>query len=115
MAKDLKKAEDLLTYVIGTEVIYVDPAVETWGLHNILVTIGGEVIEVVSPFKPGTTAGRLLEKKKADAAGYMLIMMGEDGEKRRKYIEEKGLAKVIWNHRDGDSVMVQYHPKGIKG
>ena len=45
----------------------------------------------------------------------MIIMQTEDARKRRTYIEEKGLGKVIWGYDHGDTVCVQYHPKGIKG
>jgi len=113
VAKDLEKAKHELTTVIGTEVIYVDPGVGQWGLENFLVAIGGDVIEVVSPTKPGTTAGRQLEKR--GDGGYMIIMQTEDARARRKYIEEKKLAKVIWTHDGKESVAVQYHPRGIKG
>ena len=113
VAKDLAKAKDILTNVLGTEVIYVDPEVGQWGLENFLVALGGDVLEVVSPFKPGTAAGRTLEKK--GDGGYMLIMQHPDAQKRREYIEQKALAKVIYSHEGKDSVMVQYHPKGIKG
>lgn len=113
VAKDLKKAEELLTKVLGTEVIYVDPAVGQWGLENFLVAVGGEVIEVVAPTKPGTTAGRLLDRK--GDGGYMIIMQTGDAKKRKEYIESKGLAKVIWTHETETSCSVQYHPKGIPG
>jgi hypothetical protein len=113
VAQDLKKAEHLLTHILGTEVIYVDPAVGQWGLENFLVAVGGEVIEVVSPVKAGTTAGRLLDRK--GDGGYMIIMQTADAKKRREYIEAKGLAKVIWSHEGESSYGVQYHPKGIPG
>ncbi|KAL1953458.1 hypothetical protein VTO42DRAFT_2796 [Malbranchea cinnamomea] len=113
VAKDLKKAEHLLTTVLRTEVIFVDPGVEKFGLRNILVAIGGDVIEVVSPFKAGTTAGRLLAKR--GDGGYMIIMQTVDAQARREYIESRGLAKVIYVFRTEESVGVQYHPKGIKG
>ena len=45
----------------------------------------------------------------------MIIMQTEDARKRREYIESKGLSKVIWGYDHGDTVCVQYHPKGIKG
>lgn len=77
------------------------------------VPLGGEIIEVVSPFKPNTTAGRLLEKR--GDGGYMIIMQTEDAKKRRENIEANGLAKVIYDYDHGDTVCVQYHPKGIKG
>jgi hypothetical protein len=115
VAEDLQRAKELLTYIIGTEVIYVDPQVGQWGLENILVPVGGEVIEVVSPTKEGTTAGRLLDKR--GDGGYMIIMQTGDAKKRKEYIEEKQLAKVIFEHKsdDGSSFGAQYHPKGIRG
>ena len=115
--------------MLGTEVIYRDPAVEQWGLNNFLgaynltqelqplmsysVPLGGDIIEVVAPFRSDTTAGRLLEKR--GDGGYMIIMQTEDARKRREYIEAKGLSKVIFDHEYSDSVCVQYHPRGIKG
>jgi hypothetical protein len=77
------------------------------------VPLGGDIIEVVSPFKDGTTAGRLLDKR--GDGGYMIIMQTEDAKKRQQYIESKGLAKVITSQEHDDTVFVQYHPKGIKG
>ncbi|KAI4605825.1 hypothetical protein J4E83_010488 [Alternaria metachromatica] len=113
VAEDIECAKQLLTYVLGTEVVFEDPAVEQWGLKNFLIPIGGDFIEVVSPIKPGTTAGRLIEKR--GDGGYMIIMQTDDAKKRREYIEAKGLSRVIFEHSYADSVCIQYHPKGIKG
>ncbi|KAF1347351.1 hypothetical protein EJ07DRAFT_169761 [Lizonia empirigonia] len=113
VAKDLDRARQLITHVLDTEVIYEDPAVSRWGLKNFLVPLGGDIIEIVSPFKDGTTAGRLLDKR--GDGGYMIIMQTEDAKKRRQYIESNGLSKVITSQEHGDTVFVQYHPKGIKG
>jgi hypothetical protein len=77
------------------------------------VPIGGDFIEVVSPFKEGTTVGRLLERR--GDGGYMIIMQTEDAKKRREHIEAKGLSRVIFEHDFEDSVCIQYHPRGIKG
>ncbi|KAF9697988.1 hypothetical protein EKO04_004316 [Ascochyta lentis] len=113
VVKDIKRARQLLTHVIGTSVIYEDPAVGQWGLQNFLIPLGGDIIEVVSPLKEGTTAGRLLDKR--GDGGYMIIMQTEDAKERRQYIESKDLVKVITNQEHGDTVFVQYHPKGIPG
>lgn len=113
VAHDLARAKELLTKVIGTEVIYVDPGVGQWGLENVLVAVGGEVIEVVSPTRSDTAASRMLDKR--GDGGYMLIMQNLDAEQRKAFIEERNLAKVIWTHKRETSQAVQYHPKGIKG
>ncbi|UPX20536.1 uncharacterized protein EKO05_0010765 [Ascochyta rabiei] len=58
----------------------------------------------------GTTASRLPDKR--GDGGYMIITQTEDAKKQRQYIEPKDLAKVITSQEHGDSVFVQYHPKG---
>ncbi|KIW93206.1 uncharacterized protein Z519_05811 [Cladophialophora bantiana CBS 173.52] len=113
IAEDLDRARDLLTRILDTEVVFVDPQVARWGLKNFLVAIGGDIIEVCSPFQPDTTVGRLLQKR--GDGGYMIIMQTLDAAARRKYIESRNLAKVIFNHPHGDVECVQYHPKGIAG
>ncbi|KUJ12325.1 uncharacterized protein LY89DRAFT_592825 [Mollisia scopiformis] len=113
VAADLDRARQLLTRVIGTEVIFEDPAVAQWGLKNFLVPIGGDIIEVVSPFRPDTPASRQLSKR--GDGGYMIIMQTLDANARNRYIEEHKLAKVIFCHELEESVCIQYHPKGIKG
>jgi hypothetical protein len=77
------------------------------------VPLGGDIIEVVSPIKDGTTAGRLLEKR--GDGGYMIIMQTEDAKKRREHIEAKGLSKVIFEHEHQDAICIQYNPRGVKG
>ncbi|KPI35205.1 uncharacterized protein AB675_10147 [Cyphellophora attinorum] len=100
------------------------PSVGQWGLENFLVSIGGDIIEVVAPSKPGTTAGRLLERR--GEGGYMIIMQTGDAEARRKEVEAAGGPKVIFGHEfshqyeswDGEKDegwCIQYHPKGTKG
>jgi hypothetical protein len=45
----------------------------------------------------------------------MIIMQNGDAATRRKYIESRKLAKVIFGYEHDDAVCVQYHPKGIAG
>jgi hypothetical protein len=124
VAQDLARARHEVTSILGVPVIYEDPAVGQWGLENFLVPLGGDIIEVVSPTKPGTTAGRLLEKR--GEGGYMVIMQNEDADATRKQIEAAGKSKVIfshpfshcypsWNGNKDEGHCIQYHPKGIKG
>ncbi|KAF2743614.1 hypothetical protein M011DRAFT_521473 [Sporormia fimetaria CBS 119925] len=113
VVRDFSKARQQLTHVLGTEVMFEDPAVAQWGIKNFLVPLGGDVIEVVTPVQENTTSGRLLDKR--GEGGYMIIMQTEDARKRREYIESKGLSKVIFSVEHGDVACIQYHPKGIPG
>lgn len=113
ITKDIERAEHLLTTVLGTEVVFVDPQVAKWGLKNILVAVGGDIIEVCAPFRPDTTVGRLLHKR--GDGGYMIIMQTGDAAARRKFVESQNLTKVIYGYEHDDCVCVQYHPKGIAG
>ncbi|KAL6247284.1 hypothetical protein RBB50_005630 [Rhinocladiella similis] len=129
IAHDMERARYLLTTILDTEVVYVDPAVSRWGIENVLVSIGGDIIEICSPLKPGphTPVGRQLAKLDAPAAGYMLIMQTVDAVARRQSIESHNLASVIFSHYDPDtttnttthaeveSACIQYHPRGIPG
>lgn len=53
-------------------------------------------------------------EKRGDG-GYMIIMQTMNADKRRAYIESKGLSKVIYSYQHDDVHCIQYHPKGIKG
>jgi hypothetical protein len=55
-----------------------------------------------------------LDKRGGDG-GYMIIMQNEDATKRREYILKNKLAKIIYTVENDEVVLVQYHPKGIKG
>ncbi|KAE9985701.1 hypothetical protein EG327_004622 [Venturia inaequalis] len=112
VVRDLKEARRVLTRVLGTEVCYVDPGVSKFGLENFLLPLGGDLLEVVSPTRPNTTAGRLLDRR--GDSGYMIIMQNLDASARCKYIESLG-HDVIWGYSHDDVECVQYHPRGIKG
>lgn len=53
VAHDLDALVADLHEAFGLEVAYRDPAVATFGLHNAVLPIGHQFIEVVSPTRPG--------------------------------------------------------------
>ena len=71
--------------------------------------MGSSFIEIVSPIRPGTTAGRFLERH-GGRYGYMVILDCDDPERRQAHAESLGvrIANVI---RHGDYLGVQLHPK----
>jgi hypothetical protein len=82
-------------------------------LMHHTVCLGGDCLEVVAPFRPGTTAGRLLDKR--GDSGYMMIMQTQDAALRRDYILKHKLGRTITDNRSDSYQLVQYHPKGVKG
>lgn len=72
VAADLATAISDLSEALDADVIFQDPGVAEFGLHNALFCIGDQFIEIVSPIAENTTAGRLLDKRGGDG-GYMAI------------------------------------------
>jgi len=98
---------------LGVTVCFEDPGIATFGLHNALVTIGDQFIEVVSPVRDGTTAGRLLDKRGGDG-GYMAIFEVDDLDRRVELMTEAGV-RIVWA---GDFPEIRgrhVHPSDVGG
>ena len=95
--------------MLGLEECYRDANVARYGLENVLFPVGSSFIEIVSPTRPGTAAGRFLERH-GGRYGYMVILDCDDPERRQRHAESLGVraANVI---RHGDYLGVQLHPK----
>jgi hypothetical protein len=98
MAKALKVAE-----------CHRDANVAKYGLENVLFPVGSGFLEIVSPTRPGTAAGRFLECH-GGRHGYMVIMDCDDPERYRQRAESLGIrvANVI---RHENYLGVQLHPR----
>ena len=81
VAHSLDQAISDISAALDVDVIYRDPGVGFFGLHNVLFCIGNQFLEVVSPNQEGTTAGRLLEKLGGDG-GYMALYEVDDLDER---------------------------------
>src|SRR5205085_5102920 len=75
--RDLDAVTDQLRRVLGLQEPYADPGVEYFGLRNAVFALGDTFLEVVSPIRPDTAAGRLIERRGGDC-GYMLMFQVED-------------------------------------
>ena len=115
VATDLEPVVDDLCAVFDVTVAFRDPGVAAFGLHNALLALGDTFLEVVSPTQPGTTAGRLLEKRGGDG-GYMVIVQvdGRDLEleAERKRIAALGV-RVAWETRFEDIATLHLHPRDV--
>jgi hypothetical protein len=109
VATDLAAETARVKSLLGLAECHRDPNVGKYGLENVLFPVGSSFIEIVSPTRPGTAAGRFLERH-GGRHGYMVIMDCDDPERRQRHAESLGVrvANVI---RHGDYLGVQLHPK----
>jgi hypothetical protein len=105
----LAPAEADFKSIFGVESCYRDPNVQRYGLENVLFPIGSSFIEIVSPTRPGTAAGRFLEQR-GGRGGYMVILDCDDAERRRQHAENIGI-RVANLLRYDDYLGVQLHPR----
>jgi Glyoxalase-like domain len=99
--------------VFGVEVAYRDPSVESFGLENALFPIGNQFLEVVSPIREGTAAGRYLERRGGDG-GYMIILQCDDPAEVEDRIAPLGIRKAFEQDL-GDYHVLQLHPRDTGG
>ena len=111
---NLNEAERIINKELKIRTAYRDEEVEKYGLNNIVCPLGGEFLEVVSPYTTDTTAGRFIDKKKGPA-GYMTIFQCEDSLERRKFIESKGIRVLNAFENVGNFINNQFHPKDLPG
>jgi hypothetical protein len=113
LAKDRDKAVDDLRAVLGLEIGHIDPGVGQFGLHNAILPVGGQFIEIVAPVRDGTTAGRYLERRGGDG-GYMVILQCSDHAPVKRRATELGLRKVL-EFDDREYSCMQFHPRDTGG
>ena len=113
VARDLSSVEEDLSEIFGIAVCYRDPGIGRLGLHNILMPIGNNFLEVVSPVEQGTTAERYLDRRGGDG-GYMVITQTDDLEVARKRIDELGI-RLVSEPGVGPNIGFQMHPKDVPG
>ena len=110
---DLEVARADITAILGLGAAYADPGVGKYGLHNAVWPIGDTFLEVVSPTRDGTTAGRLLAKRGGDG-GYMAIFQCEDLVAARARVTAQGVR--VADQFDGDGVAFTHlHPRDLGG
>lgn len=98
--------------IMGLAVCYRDGNVAKYGLENALFPVDTIMLEVVAPFKDGTTAGRFIEKT-GGRGGYMAIFCCNDPDERGRNANAIGVrtANVI-DHAPYHGV--QLHPRDCR-
>ncbi|MFN0029075.1 MAG: VOC family protein [Acidimicrobiales bacterium] len=113
VAHDLAPVEEALATVLGVEACFRDPVVAEFGLHNVLFPIGDTFLEVVSPTEPGTTAGRLLQRRGGDC-GYMVLVQTDDLQDARDRIG-RGSARIVYTAQGQAICGLHLHPRDLGG
>jgi catechol 2,3-dioxygenase-like lactoylglutathione lyase family enzyme len=113
VARDLEAAVSRLRETLGPGEPYRDPDVAIFGLRNAVFTIGDQFLEVVSPVRESTAAGRHLERLGGDG-GYMAIFQVDDFAAARARVEHLGV-RIAWEVELDDISAMHLHPADVPG
>jgi glyoxalase-like protein len=113
VARELDPVVAALCDVLDVRVAYRDPGVAVFGLRNALMPLGDSFLEVVSPERAGTTAGRLLERRGGDG-GYMVIVQSQAREADRARVASQGV-RIVWEAALEDAATLHLHPRDVGG
>ncbi len=114
VAHDLELTTNFLRTLLAVDVCFRDPGVAEFGLHNTLLLIGDQFLEVVSPTRASTTAGRLLDKRRLGCSGYMAIYEVDDLDRREAALTEHGV-RIVWRLDLPDIRGRHLHPSDVGG
>lgn len=113
VAHDRDSIVDHLENVFSLRTAYHDPGVATFGLHNAVIPVGEQFLEVVSPVKAGTTAGRYLDRRGGDG-GYMLIFQSDRQPHHRAIVDRLGW-RIVTDFATRGYRCMQVHPADSGG
>ena len=113
VAGERDRVVDQLRAVLGIEVAYRDPEIGRLGLHNAVLPVGEQFLEVVAAVDPDTAAERYLARRGGDS-GYMVIIQTDEHAAHRQRVEELGVRVVARFDAEGFTDM-QLHPADTGG
>ena len=112
-AADLETTCAAIERSLGARDPFHDPGVGHFGLANAVYTIGDTFLEVVSPVRDDTAAGRYMQRRGGDA-GYMVMFEVADEQATRARLESLGV-RLVHDHSHPDIVDMHLHPKDVPG
>jgi Glyoxalase-like domain len=112
-ARDLDAVTGELVTRLGLRAPFADPGVGHFGLRNAVFCLGDTFLEVVSPVREGTAAGRLIERRGGDC-GYMMMFQVDDLDAARERVRSLGVREVFEVELD-DMREVHLHPADMRG
>lgn len=113
VASELEPVASALRSALGMEEPFRDPGVGEFGLENTVFALGDCFLEVISPTRADTAAGRYLTRHGSDG-GYMVIFDLEDLEGARSRALGLGV-RVVWQIDLQDISGTHLHPADMRG
>jgi hypothetical protein len=113
VAAELEPVAERLREELSLGDPFADPGVGEFGLENAVFALGDQFLEVVAPIRPGTAAGRYLERRGGDG-GYMLIFQLDDLDAARARAADLGI-RVVWQIDLPDISGTHLHPADMRG
>lgn len=112
VAPQLAPVVEQVQSIFGLPVCHRDPAVAAYGLENALFVCGHAFLEIVAPLRPGTAAGRFLQRS-GGVGGYMAIFDCDDPDQRLAQAAALGV-RVAQDIRVPGYRGVQLHPRDCR-
>lgn len=112
-ARELEPAVERLREQLDLDEPFNDPDVAYFGLRNAVFAIGDTFVEIVSPIRQGTSAGRLLDRRGGDC-GYMVMLQVPELAAARERASQLGIREVFAVEFD-DICEAHLHPVDIGG
>jgi hypothetical protein len=112
-ARDLDATCTALREALDLGDPFHDVGVGHFGLQNAVYALGDCFVEVVSPTRPDTAAGRRLDRAGGDC-GYMAMFEVADADAARRRLDALGV-RVVWETVHDDIVDLHLHPKDVPG
>ena len=112
VAAELEPVETALRDALGLGEPFRDPGVAEFGLDNAVFALGDCFLEVISPARAETAAGRYLARH--GDGGYMAIFDLEDLDGARARAQRLGI-RVVWRIDLPDISGTHLHPADMRG
>ncbi len=113
VARDVDEVSTRLQSTLQLDGPFHDPGVGEFGLTNAVFAVGDTFVEIVSPARPGTTAGRYLDRLGGDG-GYMAIFQLDNLDDARARADSQGI-RVVWQIDLPDMSGTHLHPRDVPG
>ena len=112
VAAELEPVETALRDALGLAEPFRDPGVAEFGIVNAVFALGDCFLEVISPARAETAAGRYLDRH--GDGGYMAIFDLEDLDGARARARQLGI-RVVWRIDLPDISGTHLHPADMRG